>query len=291
MASLSTENFNACLKRTVARIRECTDVDLRTFLNMLGMSALRYSEIIMQRQEFSIQELRSLADALDIDLDLIFRDKVDYVALARHFRGDRSVFPEHYSEQSHLFGRAKAAQVIYSHLASYHGESFGRAYFRRFQLHPEAFSNPTDFVSPMIASDLVKGLAKEGYREEHIRSIGTMTYATCPPPLRRKLAAMKDTKTLYLYLYEELVGIQYDRMSDYKIVRLSDRGCTSIVRTREEAQEAFKRKVIDNRESCLYRQGAMSSFSAHTGPSFSTVRETSCIHRGDEVCTLEFRWN
>ena len=285
------ENFNQYLSTSVSRTRDCLGVNHKTFRNMLGMTLTRYTDVVLKKDEFSIQELQNLADTLDFDIDLLFKGKIDYVALAKQFRGDRTVFPERYADESQQFGRARTGTVIFSHLAAYHGESYAREYFRRFQLYPEAFAEPSAFVNPVIHFDLVGGMTKEGYSEEQIRSIGTMTFALSPPELHRKLAWLKAPKTLYSYVYEELLRTQFDRMFDYQLTGFTDTGCKTVVRPRQEAQDAFKRKIVDNRQSCLYRQGVASSFLANISPHFAEIHEESCVHHGDKLCAYEINWN
>ena len=285
------DSFQERLRRTVVRIRDSIGVERQVFQEMLGMTASRYSTIVMQRDEFTIQELQSLANAVALDLDLLLQGHVDYSALAQQFRGDRSILPERYAEKTQRFGRAKAAQVIFAHLSAYHGEEFGRAYFRRFQLQPETFENAADFIHPLISIDLIGEFTKEGYSEAQIRSVGTMTFGTSPPQLRRQLAGMKDPRALYAYFLEGVIPLMYDRMSEYQITRLTSTGCTVVTRTREEAQNSFGRAIIDSRETCLYRQGVFSSVLGHLRTRFGTIHETTCIHRGDAQCTIEVTWN
>lgn len=285
------EILNSRLRQTIFRIQDCLDVNRKTFLEMMCISSERYAQIAFQKSDITILELYSLAKALDLDLDLLYSGKLDFLEIARRFRGDLKAVPERYSDHSKMLGRARAAQLIFTHLTVYRGEAFARSYFKRLQLYPEAFSNPTDFVHPQIAMDLMKNFSKEGYSEDQIRGIGSMTLALTPEPLRKQFLLTKTPKNLYSYLIEEYGPRSYDRMFHNCLDRITNDSCRVIISTTQLAQEVFGNHPIDNRESCLYRQGVFSSFVSIFGQNYAKIQEISCVHRGDEKCILDIVWN
>ncbi len=289
---LTAEDFYTRLRRTVPKIRECIEVDHSSFLEMLGMSAARYAEVAFRKSEYSTVEISSLADALSVDIDLLFQGKLDYRALAQQFRRNFSAVPERYADESQWLGRARAAQTIYSHLHISKGEAYARSYFRRFQLRPEAFSEATSYVHPLIAIDLMKDLSSEPlYDEARLRSMGTMNLAMLPAVVREKLEALKTPDVLYPYMFEEHLPKQYDRMFQYKLDRLTDSRCRIVVSTTEFTQNTFAGRNIDNRESCLFRQGVFSSFLGLIGSRFAQINEHSCVHCGGASCSFDVAWN
>jgi hypothetical protein len=289
-SDLNSKSLNTRLRDTLFRIQDSIQIDRKSYQEILGISATRFAEIAFQSSDISIYELYSIANALDLDIDLIFSGDIDYKALARRYKGDLKAIPEKYQNPSEKLGRARASQVIYSHLMIYHGERFARAYFRRLQLYPDAFTDSVEFVHPLIAIDLMKNLTREGYEENQIRSIGTMTLAVTPKVHQKALSKTKTPKNLYSYILEEFAPKYYDRMYQYKLDQLSNSKCRVITQTTEFAESVFRGKNIDNRESCLFRQGVFSSFLGVFGKRFARIEEISCIHRGDSKCVIDISW-
>ncbi len=290
ISDTKTELLNARLRRTVGRIKDSVGVDRRTFQDMLGVLPSRYAELRFQKSDFSIDEIYSLADALKLDMDLLFSGRIDYQALARQFKGDLTALPERYQNDVEKMARARAAQVIFAHLSLYHGEDYARSYFRRIQIHPEAFSNPTDFIHPRITTDLIKGLGRENYSEDQIRGVGTMTLALFPEVVRKRLLASRTPRELYSYILEEYAPRQYDRIYHYKLESLSADRCRVVSQITELAQSVFVHDPIDNREACLYRQGVFSSFYGVLGKKLAQIEEVSCVHLGDRKCEIDIVW-
>lgn len=284
------ELLNARLRQTIVKIQDSIEVERRTFQEMLGVSTSRYADIQFRKMDFSIKELYSLSNSLSLDLDLLYSGNIDYQALAKQFKGDLTALPERYQNTHQKMARARTIQIIFSHLCFYHGESYARAYLRRFQVRPEAFLNSTEFIHPKITTDLISGLSQENYSEDQIRGIGTMTLSMLPPLVKQKLKKYTP-RNLYSYILEEYVPKQYDRIYTYKLDRISSERCRIISKSTELAKSIFSNKPVDNRETCLYRQGVFTSFYGVFGKRLAKIEEVSCIHRGDSQCVTDVVWD
>ncbi len=292
LVTAESHNFNQRLSHTLFGLQDALDLDASAFSEMLGVSGLRYQELRSGRSEVSVQELYSLAQGLDVNVGQLMEGKVDLKLLRQRLRGGSELLPDAYADKAHHLARSIAPKVIHTHLVAHHGQAFARSLFRKFHVAPELFDSLTDYIGPMIPADIVLHLhQEEGYTDDQIRGVGTMTFPIVPQAVSETLRSLRTPQRLYQYFFDYLVPRSYDRMSTYHVEAMGPTYCRVKVKTSEQAQTAFKRKIVDNRAGCLYRQGVVSSYLAHLTGNFAHIQEYSCLYLGDPHCLFDICWN
>lgn len=287
--SNNSGSFYRRLRLTLDKIHVATALPSRIFIEMLGMSAARYFSIRCGSASPNILELKSLANALDLDVGRIFSGDLDYEALAREFRGERGVLPARYLVPEQQMARARTIKNVYSFLELTRGADYAWSIFRRLQIVPEAFSQPDGFVSSFIIADVLNELAAEGMSDTDFKNLGSHSYVINLGDVNKRLKLTGSPKRLYEVMIS-CMPQHYDRMNTYALQSLSDEKCVVRVLPKDEFVEVFKSKLLGSKDVCLYKQGVTASFQAALGPRFASVHESSCVYHGDEHCDYHIYW-
>jgi hypothetical protein len=280
--------FNSRLRRTVSNIRAAIEVDECTFSEMLGIGRDHYSRIVQGAEDYSIINLDSLSKAIELDIDLLYSGKIDYAALAKQFRGDFAL-PERYSLPEQRIGRIRALKSIHCFLGSMYSFDYADGVFRRLQIKNIHLQNSSDFVGIWAVANVLAELKRDGLAAEIFQALGTMTTAV-DNKIDAAYSTLPNAKQLYRAVFEQYAEF-FDRAYRYKLLRLTDRGCTMSVSLNDETPDRLKTSHFGNKQTCLFLQGVFSSFLRCTDNRFATVLESECMHEGGSRCVYHLRWN
>lgn len=231
-----------------------------------------------------------LARELNVNEENLLLGEIDFSSLVQHRAGNLQALPERYLIPSEQLSRARGIQVIFEYLSKLHGKTYAKSIFERLQIHSATFENLDGYVSSRIGQDLLNQLINDGFDENHIRSIGTMTLLVNADNIGRILRTKKTPKDLYGTIHEEVISPYYDRAFSYGLETLTDHMCLISATPKEEALSAFDGKPAGGRAVCLYKQGTYISFLANIRSRFARVQELGCVYHGDAKCLYSLTW-
>ncbi len=281
--------FNLNLLKTLEKIESVLGLSPQDMASLLSASEEQYKNIKLSRNTPTLTHLRSMSDALELNLSMLLSGQINFETLFEHYHGRTDRLPARYLETHHQLSRARGIQVIDHYLSKVFGTEYSRSIFGRLQLKPTLFTNPDTYVSSLVGLDLLEELKKDGVSEGAFSRIGRFSVEVNSENLGINLKEKQTAKEVYGSLYNEILP-HYDQAYHYRITQLSDIRCTITATPKVETQEAFKAKAPGSRDLCCFKQGVIKSFLASSQNKYPALRESSCMYKGDSACTYHLSW-
>src|SRR4051812_33790892 len=122
----SGQKFNRDLLTRILKLRNLLELDNREFAESLGVTPRELSQIRLNGQDLSIQNLEKFCQAIQLNINNLFSGKIDYATVARHFRGDLMAMPEAYQGAEFRLGKLRAIQSIFEFMNLFYGFDYAR---------------------------------------------------------------------------------------------------------------------------------------------------------------------
>ena len=199
--------------------------------------------------------------------------------------------PERYANEKQQLVRAHSIQGILKYVNLLRGKNYADSLVKTLKVPENYFKNSASFVNPLFGDDLLDELQKDHFNDYQMREMGTMTLITnFHTPLGKIFRNMDSPLQIYRDVHEVYVD-RFGNMVNYKILRLSETGCTIEIRPSEEISEAFKTKFVGSRRMCLVLQGIYISLLGSIQKRFAKLVEKECMYQGSSQCIYEISWD
>jgi len=282
--------LNFGIRRSVFAIFSALDLSDQEVLDLLELSDREFTKI-RNGLNFQLETLELLCSKLNITLDHLSKNSIDYIALAQQFSGACFAFPEKYCDPQGKLARTRTVLGVYSYLQAGHGFRYANGILRKLQLHPSLFSSPDDMVSSFLIQDLLDEMSKSRFTDKALIEMGkNAVNINKNTNIGKLLCPSKSPKELYERVHAEVLGAHYDMIFNYHLANANDEGVKMITTIKTDAQEALKTKVFGNRQLCLYKQGVYASFLGHISKSNYNLVESECLYLGGTQCVFHVTW-
>lgn len=271
-------------------IQEALGLSDSEYLKILEITPKEFNKIKNSQSKFTTVAIGNLCDALELDIDRVFSGDIDYEAMCKHRHGENLTLPEKYSVPSQSLATARSILSKFSFLDRYYDPGYSRRLMRKFQIRPQIFNHPDLRVSPVIGIDIMKQLVRDGFDEHDLRLMGNHTIDVYrKTKLGRELSRFKTAKEIYRAMHEELMHY-FDGLWDYQLTKLTDKGCTVAVTTKQRISDVFSDHTVGSREICLFRQGTYMTILSNIYPDVARLLESECMYSGGKRCIYHIYW-
>lgn len=104
--------------------------------------------------------------------------------------------------------------------------------------------------------------------------------------LGEALRPMKTPAKVYEHMTVDLISF-FERNCTYTLTDLDENSCILESRSNRDVAEALRVRHLGSIDGCLQKAGVLSSAPGYIGLPYAHVNESSCVHRGDDVCRFE----
>lgn len=270
---------------TLESLRSTLKLSHRQWADVLGLAISEYGSSYLAKQDTTIPSLSRVSDILNISVEAILKNNIDYNAVYRQFTGKSPSLPERY-EVSHG-SRIRTARNALNYLTDTGFGELREALIKHTQLNEAILGDIERPVGLNLMVDIWDYLRGEGFNEHDFHSIGLYTSRTSRNRVRPLFADARSVFELFVRFFEYLPRY-FDSNCDYQIIKTSETTFVLFSSTREQVADELKVRQVGSQEGCHVRAGVFASVPAYLGLPFSKVRETKCVHRKDDYCKFEF---
>jgi len=287
---LEVNSHRIHIRKCIQGIKEAIGTSDTKFIDILQITSRQWKRIQNGAEDYSIQNIVNLCDAIGLNINLISKGKIDYVTIAEQFNNNLYILPARYEVAQEKLSKMRSVHTIFHALVLMNGYDYAKRIFSRFQVSPYAISKPNDVVSLRLITDILSELRKEKFSNDHIMKIGTMANAINGSDiLGKKFSHCTSPKDVYRAMHEEFM-VYFDKNWKYKLLKLSKYKCVVEIKTKPKTSEIFKRKIVGSREGCLCRQGIYASILALREAKLAKIKETECMYVNSKRCVYHLSW-
>jgi hypothetical protein len=274
------------LADTLERLRLTLGVSTREWAEILDISVPSYADIKEGREEVSLSALENVTREFDLSLESFMAGDLDFRAAAARFRGDLGYLPERY--QIGAFSYRRSALNPLNYVEEFFGWETRLQALRRLQVDEAVFSKLDERISMQFTADLCSYLESLNCHPDEFFAMGAYSVVTNQnSPIPARLQKARSLKELHDIVIHECLTRFVERNCFYRLASSDSEGCVIEAPVNPELTDALQGRKAGSPHICMYKLGVIAAFPGYVGLPFSSVVETSCVHRGDSVCRYE----
>lgn len=271
-------------------LQDALGVSDDAYTEFLGIGVREYEKIRNHQFEPSIYMIDQLCQSLNIDFDTFVTGRFDTLHLKKNL-GQTVSLPDRYADPEQWLARGRTIMGFRNFLESNYGAKFCRSVFRRVQVEPDLFQDTESYVSPHLVSDLLASFASFGFHVDWAREIGLSSYdVNRETMVHAELSKTSSISELYRICHESLISKGFDRLFEYRMMKLFLREMAVEVLPRKEPHLLFGVEHLGDHSLCVFKQGVYLSFARHGGFELPKLTESACMYLGDDRCRYHFSW-
>ncbi len=247
-----------------------------------------FVKVMNSGKSFRLYNYQKFLDVMNVDLESVLNDTVDFKTILFQMHKDMYYFPEIYTLSAN--GKKRTVINILDYIEKIMGATYKTLLLRKFQLRPYHLSNPDELINNNFIVDLLDVLKKNGFTEEQILKTGEESYySNKNSDVGRIFAKYKTPSKLIPGIFEEHIDY-YDRNFTYKIIKLNDNSCQLEVSQNNEVAESLGKTKIGSTLLSLYKAGVMTSFPKYIVLPNAEVKLVRCAHQNAPACRYEMKF-
>ncbi len=263
--------------KTIGKIQERLSLDDAETSHFLSLSSTHFQAARTKKKPLKIDHVWKFSQHIHVGMNKIIEDNFDYVAMEKHFNGEKDYVPERYKEVA--LTSIHHTGVALDYLLKEYGEKVIHEALRFLQINKEAF-NKNGQVNVHLLSDLFSFIASFSEKEEVFSQIGSSKMSNSFSDFPSEVIATKSLKEVYSYLFNnEETYWTTDHLyfsADSVTVKFKPR--------------SFLNKEYGNKYMCLFRQGLLQGVGKIYSKSYTTVEKTDCYHTGGAYCEYKLNY-
>lgn len=236
-------------------------LDQYQMASLLDISESSLKDTYNQKRNLKFNNLFSLSKKLNIDMDCLLNDDVDFDLVRSFYYQDQSRLSEKYLDKA-PFSKMKSTKSLFDYISYTHsGHNLLKENFlRHFQINEDILENKNLSVNLNFIKDTTKFLNQ--FIELDYYSAGQFScYNLATKPFIKSLKKLNYSKTprkLFEYFFENLIK-HFEENFDYKITKASNQDIYFSVSPKESVQDSYRKNIIDNKAISYYRCGVISA--------------------------------
>lgn len=279
---LSYQLINARLWKILERIRVETGWSHQDLAGRLSLTLRQYHKNRAKAREVSASSLLNLSRELSLDMESLAYGKIDFLAFARQFHGDREYLPDRYSIGALSRRRSSV------HLLKYADDSFGKEVtdeiLRKLQVSRLVFDRPDDLISIHFPTDFCNSIHTMGVSPRFFVKMGVFSQEINRTTLiGEKLRGCSSLDAAYDLQVNQLMKL-YERNYKYHLKTVSKYVVAVEGAESEEVRDLLKVKHVGSPLTCLLKVGLANSIPRFFDLPEASTQETHCVHLGDSYC-------
>ena len=270
---------------TLEHLRAATRIEFQDWYDVLQMRWEDYQDFKVGRSVLPARSLMRVADHFALEFDNILSGKIDFKALTMKFEEGDETMPGNYLQAAH--GRRRTSITSVDFLEARHGWRLRMDVTRKLGVSETALSDPFAPISMQFITDLCSHLHRRQFRAQDFFDMGTYSYVGNKDSLVSKLfSELRTPAEVYELWFTETMKL-FERNCFYTIKRMGDSSLTLDVLSRPDVAADMGVRHLGNEHVCSLKAGMFAIQPKYLDLPPATVRETKCVHKGDEVCRFE----
>lgn len=275
-------------KDTLARIQSTLCLEDEEFSDFLEINPRQLERFRLEQRQIPLSAFMRLSERLNLNLEDLYHGRINYAALDVRFHKNELYIPEGYTVGAG--SRFWTVINILNYIESKYGWHLRLQALRHFQLSERFLISPDRKINFRFMTDLLTYLSTQVMPGGNFFHTGQNIAGTFKKPeLLKDLWEQRHFKNLYEVFFKKTIGF-IDRNYFYKINYLRDTECEIRMVVNQDISESMKWKNPGSFNTCTYRAGVLSSVPHYLGLASATVHKTSCIHRGDTICSYHIKF-
>lgn len=284
--TLSPAKKSNLISEQLERLRMTLEMNDEKWAEILDMSVDDYAEIRGNRKSISIIALARVADHLQLTLDGIMNNRIDYRIVAARQSGNVHLLPERY--QVGARSRQRSSLNLLNATEEFLGWRARSMVMRHLQVTEATFANPDALINLRFNTDLCEYINRN-YSGSHLfYHMGAYSViSNMNSPFAKIMSQMKTLPDLYQFYVEEMVVKHWEQNFDYRIANMTATTCRIEGKPNTDVAALLGIQNPGSHLVCQTKLGVTASVPGYLGLPFANVRETSCVHLGDASCVQE----
>lgn len=257
---------------------------------MMNISEKTLERLIRSEEITDYEALEKLALCLNLSISDLCELQITYEQLDRVFKSN-SVLPEKYLHLDKAYARSKTVKNIVQYLNQNIDLNYGNILTHRLGVSTSLFDDPNAKIHPQLVMDALAETQKLHLTPELLKVMGQNSELLSENNrYGRELRKLKEMRSIFEYIHEEVIKNEYDNLFKYNILAIKKDKAVITILPKPDAHETLKKKLIGNRELCLYKQGVYLSFLRYKGIKEARLKECSCLYQNGNECRYEITW-
>ncbi len=278
--------YEVKIKSFISKLASALNASDKEMCRYLNYTSYEYQQFQRGEIFLDMARLEDLGEKFKFSFDSLKFETIDFEVLKNHQEGSQQALSAKYTKG------ASSRKINILNVFRYIEKTRGAfAWFliqdilNYFQLSKEVLADPQGFINITFYNDLFKYLRFKGLGSRDIEKIGSHSISTAKETsFSKKLSLASSPSELFQLYFEELITL-VEKNNKYKIISLTNNQCTVRAFEIPDVLDTFKVRHVGGLDRCLYRKGALAETTTLIGLPSAKVDETSCVHRGDSVCT------
>jgi hypothetical protein len=286
LVSSLTSKKALIISEQLERLRVTLGMDDHQWAQILDVSTDDYADIRKNMKSVSIIALARVADHLQLTLDGIMNNRIDYSIVAARQNGNVHLLPERY--QVGARSRQRSSLNLLNATEEFLGWRARAMVMRHLQVTEATFSNPDDLINLRFNTDLCEYINKN-YSGSHLfYHMGAYSViSNMNSPFAKIMSQMKSLPDLYQFYVEEMVVKHWEQNYNYRITNMTATSCRIESTPNNDVAAVLGVRNPGSHLVCQTKLGVSASVPGYLGLPFANARETSCVHLGDSSCVQE----
>ncbi|MEX0799430.1 MAG: hypothetical protein WD025_08290 [Bacteriovoracaceae bacterium] len=265
------------------RVKACLRIEDEMWLDFLQMSKLDYLRFKSGAKPLPEDKLAAVAGLAGVSEEAILSNQINFRAL-RPLRASNIEVPPRY--QKAAYGRWRSSSFSLDFIEAKYGWKARLGCMRNFGLEESLVNNPFGRVSMQFITDLCDYLHRCQYSDKDIYDMGSYTHIANRSTLIGQAYSQAESPKKVYEMFLNSVEL-YEKNCLYEFVRVTDSDCAIKARSIKDVAEEMGAPHLGSARVCKWKEGFFASLVSYLDLPWPEVRETSCVHRGDEFCLFE----
>jgi DNA-binding XRE family transcriptional regulator len=285
MSSFHSRNFSDYLLEFQSKL-EWTDEDMADHLKL---TQKEWDKIATGSKEPSLMALSSFAENVDVDLETLFQQNLDFNTLQKRLNeGNVNAIPDRYIPGA--FSRARTSRTLLEFIEFYFGWRMRQKVLKTLNMNEASIADPERLINIHFFMDICKSMKTLGYSDEVLRRMGEFSiYSNRGGVVGKMFADCSSPKDVY-ERFVPILGDYFEKNHTYRILSLGENHCTMEAKVQQQVAHELKVDKIGSLQGCVTRAGVGASFALYAGPFNTTVHEIECMHLGSHRCVFRIEW-
>lgn len=238
--------------------------------------------------EPNIEQLGRLAQRFHFSLNRFFKEDIDLEVIRQHRQGNQLVLSHKY--QPAAFSKRRIIINMLDFVEAQRGSSMKRLLMDHLYLTDAIYLDPDGPVNVLLFEDATQYLFKAGFSASDIFQMGQhMAVTNQGTAFADRLKETKSVSEMYEYYLTDLIKT-VEHNNFYQLKRLSNSECLLESFENPDLLDALKVEHAGGIGRCLCRAGTLAAAPAYRGLPQARIVETTCVHRGDDLCRFHINF-
>lgn len=262
-------------------------IDQTDWCDLLGVHWYEYQLFKMGQAPLTERTLSELADHFRINATDVQNGTVNFIDFAIRSESKCTELPERY--QRAAFGRRRSSITSVQFVEDTFGWRLRQDVINKFEIPESQLLDPFQPISVLFITDLCGYLHQRGVDRNYLMQMGAYNYEmTSGSLIGQFYSQMRSPMEIYETFFSDSMIKMFEANCSYRIIRLNAQGGAFEVWSNHDVTAELGVRQIGSTHLCAFKAGHAASLTRYLGLSMAEIKETACVHHGDNCCRFEF---